>query len=77
MISAKEAREQTELSIASEDEAELLKIEKQINDAINRGAHSINNNGYLSKTIKDELEKLGYKVYQGRQYNESYYSISW
>ena len=77
MISAKEAREQTELRTASEDEAELLKIESEINDAINRGVCSIHSNGHLSKTIKDELEKLGYKVYQGSQYNESYYSISW
>ena len=77
MISAEEARGQTELSIASKDEIEIKCIEKQINDAINRGSNCINNDGCLSKTIKDELEKLGYKVYQGRQYNESYYSISW
>jgi len=77
MISAKEARGQTELKIASEDEAKLLKIENLINDAINRGVCSINSNGHLSQTIKDELEKLGYKVYQGSQYNESYYTVSW
>ena len=77
MISAKEAKSQTELSRASEDETELLKIENEIKDAINRGVYSIHNDGHLSKTIKDELEKLGYKVYQGSQYNESYYSISW
>ena len=77
MISAKEAREQTELRIASKDETELLKIENEIKDAINRGVCSIHKNGYLSKTIANELEKLGYKVYQGSQYNESYCSISW
>ena len=77
MISAKEAREQTELSRASEYEVELLKIENEIKDAINRGVCSINSNGHLSKTIEDELKKLGYKVCQGSQYNESYYSISW
>lgn len=77
MISAKEAREQTELSRASEYETELLKIENEIKDAINRGVCSIHNNGHLSKTIANELEKLGYKVYQGSQYNESYCSISW
>ena len=77
MISAKEAKSQTELSRASEDETELLKIENEIKDAINRGVCSIHNDGCLSKPIKDELKKLGYKVYQGSQYNESYYSISW
>lgn len=77
MISAKEAKSQTELSRASKDETELLKIENEIKDAINRGVCSIHSNGNLSKTIANELEKLGYKVYQGSQYNESYYSISW
>lgn len=77
MINAKEAREQTNLKVTNKDETELLKIENEIKDAINRGVCSIHNNGHLSKTIKDELEKLGYKVYQGSQYNESYYSISW
>ena len=77
MISAKEARGQTELSIASKDEIEIKCIEKQINDAINRGVCSIHSNGHLSKNIANELEKLGYKIYQGSQYNESYYSISW
>ena len=77
MISAKEAREQSEDKSKQKDEIEIKCIEKQINDAINRGSNCINNDGCLSKTIKDELEKLGYKVYQGRQYNESYYSISW
>lgn len=77
MISAKEAREQTELSRASEYEVELLNIENNIKNAMNKGLPAIHNDGCLSKTIKDELEKLGYKVYQGSQYNESYYSISW
>lgn len=77
MISAKEAREQTELSRASEYEVELLNIENNIKNAMNKGLPAIHNDGCLSKPIKDELEKLGYKVYQGSQYNESYYSISW
>jgi len=77
MISAKEAREQTELSRASEYEVELLNIENNIKNAINRGVCSIHSNGHLSKNIANELERLGYKIYQGSQYNESYYSISW
>jgi hypothetical protein len=77
MISAKEARKQTRLSRVSEDEVELLRIENEIKDAMNRGVCFIHSNGYLSKTIANELEKLGYKIYQGSQYNESYCSISW
>ena len=77
MISAKEAREQTELSRASEYETELLNIENNIKNAMNKGLSDIHNDGCLSKPIANELERLGYKVHQGSQYNESYCSISW
>lgn len=77
MLSAKDAHAKTLNSITECVTEELLKLEKQINDAINRGKFSISNNGFLQVETKKRLEELGYKVTVGYQYNETYYSISW
>lgn len=77
MISAKEAREQTELNLNQEDERMLIVIEKGIRDEIDCNRTSFNGLGYLSNNVKNKLKQLGYVVEQGSQYNEQYYSISW
>ena len=77
MLSAKDAHTKTTNNITECITEELLKLEKQINDAINRGKFSISNNGFLQAETKKRLEELGYKVTVGYQHNETYYDISW
>ena len=77
MISAKEARGQSEDKLMSDDEKQLHKLEGYIKTAINNGHRDVSKNGTLSKTVVNKLKELGYEVRQGSQYNEDYYSISW
>lgn len=77
MLLAKDAHTKTLNSITDCVTEELIILEKQINDAINRGKFSISNSGFLQIETKKRLEELGYKVTIGCQYNETYYSISW
>lgn len=77
MISANDARLNTENNIDLCMTQELSKIEKQITEAISKGKFSICNDGILQHTTRQKLEELGYQVQTGSQYNESYYSINW
>ena len=78
MISAKEAREQTEYILTVKDKNELTSIENHIKIAMAKGLYSITEMGSLPKIIIKTLEELNYKVKQTcEQYNEDYFTISW
>ena len=77
MLSAKEAKKKTQEITNRRISNELKEIENLINDAINLDCFSITRSGCLHSTIKEELEKYGYKVETGNQYNEFYHRISW
>ena len=77
MLTALEANKKTLSNITKSVAEELLKIEIQIHDAINKGKFHISNNGFLNIETKRKLEELGYKVTVGSQYNETYYIINW
>lgn len=77
MISAKEAREQSEAKTISKDEEMLNIITKRIEQSIKDGLCYTAGTGLLSSAIVNQLKGLGYSVEQGSQYNEHYYSISW
>lgn len=77
MISANEARSATYKNQKKNIVLELRKIEIEINSAIAKGSYDVYKNGTISKEATKELEKLGYKITIGSQYNESYYKISW
>ena len=77
MISAKEARKQSEQNKQDILNKEMAIIEEEINNEILQG----NNNVYIDGSISSEaiqmLEQLGYNVKCGSQYNESYVNIEW
>ena len=77
MLSASEARTKTQNNINDCAAKELAKLEEQISNAILEGKFSISNDGSLQLSTRQKLEKLGYKVTTGSQYNEPYYNISW
>lgn len=79
MISAREAREETNKKIDYVMADELIKIEEKIKNSINDGSGSYSTcyDGSLHHETITHLRSLGYKVEYGSQYNESYYMISW
>ena len=79
MISAKEAREETNKKIDYVMADELIKVEEKIKNSINDGSGSYSTcyDGSLHQKTITHLKSLGYKVEYGSQYNESYYMISW
>lgn len=79
MISAKEAREETNKKIDYVMADELIKVEEKIKNSINDGSGSYSTcyDGSLHQKTIDFLKSFGYKVEYGSQYNESYYMISW
>lgn len=62
MISAKQAREQTE---QNKIKAEKVEIEKLIKKAIEKGRDSATFTGQLSEPLKAELTLAGYTVTNG------------
>ncbi len=52
-------------------------VEGVISKAIKCGQTSVGFDGVLESCVKSALELKGYVVTIGRQYNESYTSISW
>ena len=76
MLTAKEAKKQAE-SIKLDFTEELYEIEKCIDEAILLGCFSVTRAGYIHPNIRRYLEKYGYIVKTGSQYNEPYFSISW
>lgn len=75
--SASEANKMTKNTIDSCTTQQLAELSKLIRDAIADGKFSISEDGCLKPETRKKLEKLGYKIETGNQYNGSYYSISW
>ena len=77
MVSASEAKTQTQNNVNYDTAQKLKALDEQISNAIAKGGFSIRNDGILQSEIRKKLESLGYKIETGSQYNESYYRISW
>lgn len=77
MISAKEARKQSEQNKQNILNKEMATIEKEINNEISQGNNNVYINGSISSDARQMLEQLGYDVKCDSQYNESYVNIKW
>lgn len=77
MISAKEAKEQSEQNFRSKLNKEIEMIEQKILNATIQGQDCVCIGSAISAGAKQMLEQLGYKVECGQQYNESYTDIEW
>lgn len=77
MISAKEAKEQTNKFFQANTDKELNEIEKQIKQAISYGEFFVYMDTRISNPTKEILEKLGYEVEKYKQNNEFYTIIDW
>lgn len=77
MMRSNEARRKSQEVILNHQTKELKTIDKLINDAVERGEMQCSFEGNISKITKSELERCGYKVYLGAQYNQDYVVISW
>ena len=77
MISAKEARKQSEQNKQNILNKEMAIIEEKINNEISQGNNNVYIDGSISSDARQMLEQLGYDVKCGSQYNESYVNIEW
>ena len=77
MISAKEARKQSEQNKQNILNKEMTIIEEEINNEISQGNNNVYIDGSVSLNARQMLEQLGYDVKCGSQYNESYTNIKW
>ena len=77
MLFAHEAAQKTQEVIEQHKTDELKKIEEGINREINLGRFIYNYSGYISTEARRELERCGYVVETGSQYNEGYVVIKW
>lgn len=77
IIDSNEARSKTLDIIYTHQTEELRKIDKMINEAIMRGEFRCSFEGTISTATKQELERCGYTVIVGSQYNQSYVIIKW
>lgn len=77
IITASEAEKKTRNNINNCTKKGLIEIMEQIDKAIEDCKFSISSDGYLKSETKQMLEKLGYKVEIGSQYNKAYYIVSW
>ena len=77
MISAKEARKQSEQNKQNILNKEMAIIEEKINNEISQGNNNVYIDGSVSLNARQMLEQLGYDVKCGGQYNESYTNIKW
>ena len=77
MITAKEAAEKAEYILRNALTTELKDIERRIMEEVEDGQRSCSFDGSISKEARKELERLGYEVKTGSQYNKSYVIISW
>ena len=77
MLTAKDAAIKSVEVIQQHKTKELKKIDYLIQDAVSNGERKINIDGTISEISKLELERLGYKVTRGSQYNECYVIIGW
>lgn len=62
MITAKEAKNKSDNTLESLALAELVRIEKLINEAISKGEYSISYSPSMKAKTRQELERLGYKI---------------
>ena len=77
MISANQAREQSEHYFESKLDKEIEMIEQKILYATTQGKNCVYIEPAISTSAKQMLKQLGYKVEYGQQYNESYTNIEW
>ncbi len=77
MISAKEAKEQSDKTLQTGIDEEMIAIENQIKQAISAGKLSVYIDTCISKSAKELLERLGYKVERHIQYNDFTTFIDW
>ena len=74
---ASEARRKSLDVILKHETDELKKIDSMIQEAVRHGEFSCSYDGNISASAKSELERCGYKVITGLQYNEGYVIIRW
>ena len=77
MITANEARKIAEDAIRNHAAQELSSIDKKIMESCKNGKTRCSFSGSISSVTRKELERCGYKVETGSQYNESYVIITW
>ena len=77
IIDSNEARSKTLDIIYTHQTEELKRIDKMINEAIMRGEFEFSFEGTISTITRQELERCGYTVIVGSQYNQSYVIIKW
>lgn len=77
MITANEARKKAESVKNNCVTREMEIIESEIEEAVRKGDYSIALSGTINPYTAEHLRELGYKVYTGSQYNESYFKIKW
>ena len=75
--SAEKARERSKKINDLKLQGELKMIETNIERAIEKGYVCFDYSGDISKEAREILERLGYRIQVGSQYNESYVSITW
>ena len=76
MLASEAARKSNEVIKRHETE-ELKKIDALIEKEVMSGRRYVSYDGTISKNARAELERLGYKVEVGSQYNEGYVMIEW
>ena len=77
MITAAEAREKAANRNKNLIHDQMTKVEKEINDAINRGEFRCLISFPLHKCVVVKLCELGYSVNSGGRYNDVEYCIEW
>ena len=77
LLSAIDAYQKTKDNLKKCTTKELAEISKKISEAIENGKYEIGDSGYLQPETRQRLEELGYKISNGSQYNEPYWTISW
>lgn len=77
MIRASEAAKKSDEVIREHLTDELKKIDSIIKKAVMSGERHASFGGNISKNARAELERLGYKVETGSQYNQWWVSIEW
>ena len=77
MLTAQTAKETTCMVLHDFQTPELKSIEDGIKSKINLGKFDYSYDGHISKEAKNELERLGYKVTTGSQYNQGWVLIEW
>ena len=77
MISAEQARKETQAAAETRISETLKRVEKNVCEAVNQGKYQCYYFGYLNDKVIMHLRNLGYEVTLYNQYNETDYTISW